>query len=69
MSFPKILLGGTMKYLIADLVTELKPKYSYLQTLAKPFEYFGDREPEISISLSDEYLNSMLKKMVLGTTI
>lgn len=69
MSFPKILLGGTMKYLIADLVTELKPKYSYLQTLAKPFEYFGDREPEISISLSDEYLNSMLKKMVPGTTI
>ena len=69
MSFPKILLGGTMKYLIADLVTELKPKYSYLQTLAEPFEYFGDREPEISISLSDEYLNSMLKKMVSGTTI
>lgn len=58
-----------MKYLIADLVTELKPKYSYLQTLAKPFEYFGDREPEISIFLSDEYLNSMLKKMVSGTTI
>ena len=58
-----------MKYLIADLVTELNPKYSYLKNLTKPFEYFGDREPEISISLSDEYINSMLKKMVPGTTI
>lgn len=58
-----------MKYLIADLVTEMEPKYSYLQTLAKPFEYFGNREPEISISLSDEYINSMQKKMVSGTNI
>lgn len=58
-----------MKYLIADLVTELNPKYSYLKNLTKPFEYFGDREPEISISLSDEYINSMLKKMVSWTAI
>ncbi|MGN0450167.1 MAG: hypothetical protein ACI4G0_07440 [Ruminococcus sp.] len=58
-----------MKYLIADLVTEMEPKYSYLQTLAKPFEYFGDRESEISITLSDEYINSMQKKMVSGTSI
>ena len=58
-----------MKYLIADLVTELEPKHSYLKNLAKPFEYFGDREPEFSISLSDEYIISMLKKMVPGTTI
>lgn len=58
-----------MKYLIADLVTELNPKYSYLKNLTKLFEYFGDRKTDISISLSDEYIKSMLKRMVPGTTI
>ena len=58
-----------MKYLIADLVTEFEPKHSNLITLAKPFEYFGDRKSDISISLSDEYINSMLKRMVSGTSI
>lgn len=58
-----------MKYLIAELVTEFEPKYSYLQTLAKPFEYYGDRNTDISLSVSKEYINSLLKRMVPGTTI
>ena len=58
-----------MKYLIADLVTELNPKYSNLKNLAQPFEYSGERETDISISLSDEYINSMLNRMVAKTTI
>ena len=58
-----------MKYLIADLVTEFEPKYSNLKNLAQPFEYSGERETDISISLSDDYINSMLKRMVAGTTI
>lgn len=58
-----------MKYLIADLVTEMEPKYSYLQTLAKPFEYYGDRNTDISLSVSDEHINSLIKRMVPGTTI
>ena len=58
-----------MRYLIADLVTELNPKYSNLKNLAQPFEYSGERETDISISLSDEYINSMLNRMVAKTTI
>ena len=58
-----------MKYLIADLVTKFEPKHSNLKNLAKPFEYFGDRKTDISISLSDEYINSMLNRMVAKTTI
>ena len=58
-----------MKYLIADLVTEFEPKYSNLKNLAQPFEYSGERKTDISIHLSDEYLTSMLKKMVPGTTV
>ena len=58
-----------MKYLIADLVTEFEPKYSNFKNLAKPYEYFGDRKTDISISLSDDYINSTLRRMVAGTTI
>ena len=58
-----------MKYLIADLVTEFEPKHSNLKNLAQPFEYSGERETDISISLSDEYINSMLNRMVAKTTI
>lgn len=58
-----------MKYLIADLVTEFDPKYSHLSNLAEPFKYSGERNTDISLYLSDKYINSMLKKMVSGTTI
>lgn len=58
-----------MKYLIADLVTEFEPKYSHLKKLAKPFEYSGAKIRDISICLSDEYLDSIFKKMVPGTSI
>ncbi len=58
-----------MKYLIADLVTEFEPKHSHLKKLAKPFEYFGDRKIDITISISEEYINSMLNRMAPDTTI
>lgn len=58
-----------MKYLIADLVTEMEPKHSYLKSLAKPFEYSGNRETDVKLFLSDEYINSMLNRMVPGTTV
>lgn len=58
-----------MKYLIADLITEFEPKHSNLINLAKPFEYFGNRKTDISLSVSDEEINSLLKRMVPDTTI
>lgn len=58
-----------MKYLIADLVTEMEPKYEHFRNLAKPFEYCGDRNTDISLSVSDEHINSLIKRMVPGTTI
>ena len=58
-----------MKYLIADLRTEIEPKHSNLINLAKPFEYSGDRKTDISLSVSDEEINSLLKRMVPDTTI
>lgn len=58
-----------MKYLIADLVTEMELKYDHFRNLAKPFEYSGDRNTDISLSVSDEHINSLIKRMVPGTTI
>ena len=58
-----------MKYHIADLVTEMEPKHSNLKILAEPFEYCGDRNTDIFLSVSDEHINSLHKRMVLGTTI
>lgn len=58
-----------MRYLIADLVTEFNPKYDDLKATAKPFEYFGSRKTDISISASQNDLDSLHKKMVSGTTI
>lgn len=58
-----------MKYLIADLVTEMEPKYDHFRNLAKPFEYCGVRNTDISLFVSDEHINSLIKRMVPGTTI
>ena len=58
-----------MKYLIADLVTEFTIKYEEFKQLAKPFEYHGDRETDIKLSVSEEEVNSFLKKAVEGTTL
>ena len=58
-----------MKYLIADLVTEFTIKYEEFKQLAKPFEYHGDRETDIKLSVSEEEVNSFLKKAVEGTSL
>lgn len=58
-----------MKYLIAELVTEIEPKYDNLRNLAKPFEYYGNKKTDISLSVTDEEIQSLLKRMVPDTTI
>lgn len=58
-----------MKYLIAELVTEFESKYDNLRNLAKPFEYYGNKKTDISLSVTDEEIQSLLKRMVPDTTI
>lgn len=57
------------KYLIADLVTELTPKYDNLSTLLKPFEYNGSRTTNINLHLSDKKIREVNSKMVDGSSI
>ncbi len=51
-----------MKLLIAGVVVEMDPKYEDTRKLAVPFLYEGDRAPDITLDVSDEYLNSLCRR-------
>lgn len=57
-----------MKYLIADLVTELTPKYELLNSFAEKFKYSGDRLTDITLDVSQTHIDRLLKRMKHGTT-
>lgn len=58
-----------MRCLIADLVTELHPQYAETQALAAPFLYTGERDTDITLTVTDAYLQDLLSRAVPGTTI
>ena len=58
-----------MRYLIADLVTEINPRYENTKQLAKPFLYNGERETDIALEVTDKYLSFLMSKAVEGTTM
>lgn len=58
-----------MKCLIADLVTELHPKYEETKQLAAPFLYEGSRETDIVLTLTDAALNSFMCRAAEGVTV
>lgn len=57
------------KYLIAVFIVEIEPKFDYLKKLCEPFLYEGERSADFSAIPSDSYLNSLLSRMVEGSTI
>lgn len=57
-----------MRYLIAGLVTEYTPLSRELRSFMAEFAYDGDRETDITLSYSRENVETLLKKMVDGTT-
>lgn len=52
-----------MRYLIAGLVTEYTAKYDNTRLLSQPFAYSGDRPTDITLSVSDESITAMDKRM------
>ena len=58
-----------MKYKIADLIVEYTAKYDNLKRLSEQFEYHGERETDITLSVTDKQLENMLSRSVEGTTI
>ena len=58
-----------MRYLIADLVTEINPRYENTKQLAEPFLYNGDRETDVVIEASETHLSFLMSKAAEGITI
>lgn len=58
-----------MKYKIADLIVEYTAKYDDLKRLSDQFIYNGERETNITLSVTDKQLENMLSRSVEGTTI
>ncbi len=57
------------KYKIADFVVEYNPKYDHLNKLSKPFIYYGEEQPVITVSRTDKYIENLLVRMEKDTTI
>ncbi|MBQ7744681.1 MAG: hypothetical protein IJT85_03805 [Ruminococcus sp.] len=51
-----------MRYLIADLVTEFTALYDNTKLLAEPFIYNEDRETDIKLNISYDYVNGTAAK-------
>ncbi len=58
-----------MKYKIADLIVEYTAKYDDLKRLSDQFIYNGERQTDITLSVTDKQLENMLSRSVEGTTI
>jgi len=57
-----------MRVLIADLVTELNPVYEDSKRLVVPFVYEGERETDIVLKVSEEYLDDLCRRAAPGVT-
>lgn len=57
------------KYLIADFVVEIEPKFDNLKNLCSPFLYAGERSAEFSAVPSESYLVALKNRMVEGSTL
>ncbi|MBQ1506945.1 MAG: hypothetical protein IIZ36_00795 [Ruminococcus sp.] len=55
-----------MRVIIADLVTELYPKYEKSVRLAEPFLYEGDRETDIRLKVTEKHLENLMKRAAKG---
>lgn len=58
-----------MRCLIADLVTELNPKYETTKELAAPFIYDGERPTDIVLRASEEHIGDLMKRAAEGVTV
>lgn len=58
-----------LKYIIADLIVEMNPKYNNTIELAKPFIYDGSCDADFEVKVSDEYLEQLISNAADGITI
>jgi len=58
-----------MRLLIAGLVTELEPRYENTKRLAEPFRYEGNRPTDIRLTVTDDYLKSLMRRAAPESTV
>ena len=58
-----------MRLLIAGLVTELEPRYENTKRLAEPFRYEGNRPTDIRLTVTDDYLESLMRRAAPESTV
>lgn len=58
-----------MKIIIADIITELHPKYEETIKLAEPFIYQGKCNTDVQLNISDKYLNNLMSRAAENISI
>ena len=51
-----------MKVKVADIITELNPKYKETIKLSEPFIYHGRRDIDFQLNVSDKYLDNLMSR-------
>lgn len=57
------------KYLIADFIVKIEPKFDNLKNLCTPFLYIGERSADFSVVPSESYLELLKNRMIEGSTL
>lgn len=57
------------RYLIADFIVEMNPKYNALKMLCEPFLYSGNIQPDIVLNVDDTLISATRKRMKENTSI
>ena len=58
-----------MKVKVADIITELNPKYEETIKLSEPFIYHGRRDSDLQLNVSDKYLNNLMSRAAENISI
>lgn len=49
-------------YKIADIITDIKPKFRYFESIAEDYLYTGNEPAQIKISIREDYIRKRAEK-------
>jgi hypothetical protein len=51
-------------YKIADIITDIKPKFCYFESIAEDYLYTGNEPVQIKISIREDYIRKRAEKIL-----
>lgn len=51
-------------YKIADIITDIKPKFRYFESIAEDYLYTGNEPAQIKISIREDYIRKRAEKIL-----